>query len=227
MLGVIARQGVSMSVDDVEAQIALSLPAFVARFPAETFCAASLDAVCATERFWNEARIIAALEAWRTANEPSGPALPAQAEAAPVSNEAKRWLASWYRAEDDRAAERALDLIRSYCDEAWIYLCREDTRAADIAVVKRWHVPGETRYWSETDVREAVHKAVSLRGGISRFEIVIGQIALNTLVQAVRVNAPQHGEALIEELRWVAAGKPSEPVPVAFPPSTEAGLFGD
>lgn len=229
MLGLIGRQGVSGSVDDIEAQIALSLPAFIARFPSEAFCAASLDAVAGAEKFWNEARVMAALEAWQRSNEPAGPALPAQAAAAPVSEQAKHWLAGFYRAGDDRQAARALDLMRAQSPEAYEYVCRADLRAADIAVARRWPIPRTARdmadEWDdEAGIRRIARRlALETSGdayGTNRFNF--REFLMATLARTVKIHAPQHGWAMLDE--WDQIAHPPVTIDAVVVPSP---LFGD
>jgi hypothetical protein len=230
MLSLMARQA-PQSEADVKAAVALSLPAMQLRFPAETYCQASLDAVAATERFWNEAGVTRALETWQSANSPqSTTALPVEAETAPVSPEAKQWLAHWYRATEDEQCARALDLIRSRSEEAFAYLVRVDMRAADIAVWRKWAPPARETLMADWDdeagIRRRVRKLVALPRGPSRLQAGLWNIAFNALVQAVKVNAPQHADALLDELRWIASGGLAAevgPIPVAFqaPPMVE------
>jgi hypothetical protein len=174
---------------------------------------------------------MAALEAWQSANSPqSTVALPVEAETAPVSAEAKQWLAHWYRATEDEQCARALDLIRARSEEAFAYLMRVDTRAADIAVWRKWAPPARETLMADWDdeaaIRRHVRKLVALPRGPSRLQAGLWNIAFNTLVQAVKVNAPRHADALLDELRWIASGGLAaevEPIPVAFqsPPMVE------
>lgn len=63
-LGVGARMNVSGTPDEFNIQLQLTVPALCDRFPAEAFCAASLNHAAASERYWNEARITASLSEW-------------------------------------------------------------------------------------------------------------------------------------------------------------------
>lgn len=244
MLMVMGRQHAFMGDDaevNAEAAVSISIDAFIAKFPAQILCAASIDAVAASVRFWNEGAVMAALDNWRQANEPSGPALPAQAEAAPVSRDAKVWLGAFYRAENDRQAERALDLIRGHSDEAWAYLCRHDMRAADIAVARRWYVPRSRAELSdewddEQGIRERVRRLGELRTatqqpynpryrGAHEWPAVVWSVAAKMLTEAVRRHAPQHAWALVEELKALQTGRPVDAPP---PPMViTQSLFGD
>lgn len=233
MLSLMARQA-PQSEADVKAAVALSLLAMQLRFPAETYCQASLDAVAATERFWNEAGVSRALEAWRSTNAPQDvAALPPEAESAMVSREAKLWLAMWYRADSDTAAERTLDLIRARSDEAFAYLMRVDVRAADIAVWRKWAPHSRDSlamdWQDEAVIRSYARRIAAIERGPSRMQASLWQIVFNTFVQIVKVNAPQHQDAMLDELRWIASGGAAgeaEPIPVAFqaPPAV---MFDD
>jgi hypothetical protein len=188
-------------------------------YDAEVFCEASREAVSATLKFFREPDIRERLDAWISINIAAPFALPLEAEEAPVSREAKWWLAHWFRADSDAKAERALDLIRDKSEEAFGYLMKASMRAAEIAVWRKWPVPGQRYDWTEAEVREAAHKAVSLRGGQTRLAHCLASTALMALAHSIKINAPQHQDALLDELRWIAAGQPTEaakPVPVAF-----------
>ena len=229
MLALMARQA-PQPVDDAKAAVAMSLPSLKLKFPAEAFCQASIDAIAGAERFWNEAGVTRALEAWWRANDTSPvSALPPEAASAPVSDEAKGWLSGYYRAENDHAAGRALDLIRRHSPEAFGYLTKTESLAASLAVTHRWHTMTPIELAADWDdearIREMAHKIVELRGSGTQLGTSAASIALNVLVQAIKVNAPQHGPALFDELRWIAAGCPTEP---ANPPPVilSQGLFG-
>ena len=188
-------------------------------YDAEVFCEASREAVSATLKFFREPDIRERLDAWVSINISTTFALPPEAEEAPVSREAKWWLAHWFRADSDAKAERALDLIRDKSDEAFGYLMKASMRAAEIAVWRKWPIPGQRYDWTEAEVREAAHKAVSLRGQESRLAHHVASTVLMALAHSIKLNAPQHCDALLDELRWIAAGQPtgpSDPVPVAF-----------
>lgn len=211
-------------------------------YDAEVFCEASREAVSTTLKFFREPDIRERLDAWVSINISTPFALPSEAEEAPVSREAKLWLAHWFRADSDARAERALDLIRAKNDEAFGYLMKASMRAADIAVWRKWHIPGQRYDWTEAEVREAARKIVdTLRlqhtmprardewrsiGDVLCFgprpraniEAPLPPLFL-VLAMAVKTNAPGHQDALLDELRWIAAGQPTqsdEPVPVAF-----------
>ena len=137
-LGLIARQGVSLSVDEIEVQLGLSLPALIARFPAEAFCASSLDHVAGIVRYWNEARVVEALTEWARANNAETCVYGPEAEAAPFGLAGKWWIDRFYRKSDDRAVEIHLGMMRTYCPEAFHYMLRHDSRAMNIATWKDW-----------------------------------------------------------------------------------------
>jgi len=230
LLEVMRRQA-PQSVNDANRNAETAAPAMIARFPADAFCQSSQDAVVATERFWSEPGTIKALEVWQSANSPqSTAALPVEAETAPVSAEAKQWLAHWYRATEDEQCARALDLIRSRSEEAFTYLMRVDMRAADIAVWRKWAPPARETLMADWDdeagIRRCVRKIITLPRGPGKLQAGLWNIAFNALVQAVKVNAPQHADAMLDELRWIASGglaAEAEPTPVAFqsPPMVE------
>lgn len=234
ILLVMSRQAANMSATEAETQAKLSRAAFAARFPADCFCAASVDHVCATERYWNEAKVTQALEAWQSANAPRS-TMPPEAENAPVSNEAKHWLAHWFRAETDPAADRALDLIRTRSDEAFGYLMVHDHRAASVAVWKHWPVPRTpielAAEWDDEDgirrlARRIATEAPARGQGTNGFSY--RSFLLETLARTVKLHAPQHGPAMFEELRWIAAGGAAVPVEAerAPPVDIELGMFG-
>lgn len=222
-LGLIAKQSVSMTVDEVEAQLALSVPALATKFPAEAFCAASLDHVAGIVRLWNEARVSEALTAWTNANQVStAPALPPEAEAANVGMDAKRWLAMFYRAQNDTAASRALDLIQSYSAEAFGYLLRNDSNAAFIAVAHGWRLP-RTIGELQTEWDDAHGIAAFARKYSDPWD---GE-AISLLRSIVHSYAPQH-EHLIPD--YTLAERAAAPVRVVLQvPNTieiTEGLFG-
>lgn len=229
LMGVRARMGIQETTADAEAAVALSQAAFIARFPAASFCESSMDAVAGSERFWNEAALIKALTVWQVVNEPTS-TLPPEAENAPVSTPAKHWLARFYRARDDDEAERALDLIRSLNEEAFTYLAQNDTRAASIAVWRKWMPPTRADLAADWDdeekVRAMVRKILAVQRDASRYRNNLFLIVFNTFVQVIKVNAPQHGPAMFDEMRWIAGGGIDVPVPIAMP-KTPFNLFGD
>lgn len=137
-LGLLAKQAISLSVDEVEAQLALSIPALAVKFPAEAFCSASLDHVAGTVRYWNEARVIESLTDWSRANNAEVCLYGPEADAAPFGLTGKWWIDRFYRKTDDRSAEVHLGMMRSYCPEAFHYLLKHDTRALDVATWKGW-----------------------------------------------------------------------------------------
>lgn len=201
MLGVMNRQRSFVgdnSDKDADVAVKSSIFAFVERFPAAAFSATSMEAVCASEAYWNEAKIIAALDAWWRANSPeTTTVLPPEAEQAPVSSEAKQWLAMWYRANEDETATRALDLIRSHSHEAFEYLMRVDFRASSIAVLRRWTTPTATDLASEWDDPAGIERLFQkARAGMRSYGGAMGVMALGmayaSLVTAVRIHAPQH-----------------------------------
>ena len=229
LLALMARQA-PQGVDDAKAAVAMALPSFKVKFPAEAFCQSSIDAIAGAERYWSEAGVTRALDAWWRANDTAPvSSLPPEAASAPVSDEARQWLAGYYRAENDHAAGRALDLIRRHSPEAFGYLTKNESLAASLVVTHRWHTVTPIELAADWDdearIREMAHKVVELRGSGTQLGISAASIALNVLVQAVKINAPQHGPALFDELRWIAAGCPTEePAP---PPATlTQGLFG-
>jgi hypothetical protein len=238
MLLLMARQAVTLSVDDVKAQVALSLPAMTVRFPAEAFCAESLDAIAGTERYWNEAGVSKALDAWWKAHQPALAALPQEAEDAPLDMPGKQWVAYFYRATDDAAAALALSLIQAKDAAAYGYLLRTSATADSIARERDWRVPlthAELAYeWDDPErIKAAFGKVLGMRGRIlderhsTAVEATVWGVAYTALVTAVRIHAPRHLHLLDPaQLREVR-----EPVPpiVALPPvvTPEAGLFGD
>ena len=137
-LGLLAKQAVSLSVDEVEAQLALSIPALMVKFPAEAFCSASLDHVAGIVRYWNEARVVEALTDWSRANNAEVSLYGPEAEAAPFGLTGKWWIDRFYRKTNDHAVEVHLGMMRSYCPEAFHYMLRHDSRALDVATWKGW-----------------------------------------------------------------------------------------
>lgn len=232
LMGIRARMGMKEDIRDAEAAVALSQEAFIARFPAASFCESSMDAVAGSERFWNEAALIKALTIWQVLNEPSS-TLPPEAENAPVSTPAKHWLARFYRARDDDEAERALDLIRSLNEEAFTYLVQHDTRAANIAVWRKWMPPTRADLAADWDdeekVRAMVRKILAYPRDPSRYRESLFLIVFNAFVQVIKVNAPQHGPAMFDEMRWIAGGgiDATEPATIVPPEPSEFNLFGD
>lgn len=220
-LGVIARQGVSMSVDEVEVQMGLSVPALAARFPAEAFCAACLDHVAGTERHWNEARVSSAIAEWVRVNEVQPVStLPPEAESAPVDSLTKRWLGHYYRATDDPTAARALDLVMAYSPEAFSYLLRHDTNAAYIAVNRGWRLPR-----TDAEMQAEWDDPVGISRLVRKYSDPWDGPAMNLLRSIVHRRAWQHEHLIPEDAISVAA----EPVtPILMPPPVAAfdELFG-
>lgn len=204
MLGVMAKQNMFASRSqeenkkDTDFAINASLMAFLDRYPREAFTSASMDAVCATEAYWSEAKVVKALDVWWSQNDPNGSmALPAEAESAPVSKDAKQWLAAWYRAKDDEASERALDLIRGQSREAFDYLVREEFRAANIAVMRHWTMPTRSDLAYEWDDPDGIEdKFQTIRAEIQRhggvWSMRFTGIAYVALIMTVKIHAPQH-----------------------------------
>jgi hypothetical protein len=224
MLGVLAKQGTARSVDETERVIALALPTLQVRFPAEAFCQTSMDAAVAANLTWNEAGIIRALEGWRAENAAKGFRLPDEVTSAPVSPQARQWLVGWYKPLDEAGAERELALIRDKCPEAYAYLVRIDTRAAEIATWRRWHVP-----LSEADLAVDWDDEAAIRAkarAVAANPWMRGPL-LKWLATCVRLHAPQHGPALFDELNAIAHPEPIEPPPPALPAPSGGGLYGD
>jgi len=227
LLTLMARQA-PQSEHDVKAAIALSLPSLQLKFPAEAFCQASIDVIAATERFWNEAGVTKALDAWWRENDTTPVrSLHPEAETAPVSDPAKHWLAGFYTAADDHHATRQLDLIRAYSAEAYGYLVQHDHRAASIAVWRKWEVPYApsdlANDWDdEQGIRERVRKLASLDRS-SGLSSLVWKVAANTLIQAVRHHAPQHRDALVDELKSLRDGRAAER---SAPVAVTHGMFG-
>lgn len=244
MLTLMGRQA-PQTEQDALANVALSLPAFQARFSAEAFCVASIDAIAQTERFWNEAGVARALDTWCKINAPEDThALPPEAESAPLDTPGKHWVANFLRAGSDAEAIRSLGLIRAKHREAFAWLLKTNDRAASIAVMHRWNPPSTTsemvEEWdNEQEIRRRARKIAmdaSARAWDRRGFNFRGKI-MDVFVRIVKMHAPQHAWAMWEE--WDALAHPvvidvaSVPasVPVAFPspPAVEigAGLFGD
>jgi hypothetical protein len=244
MLRLMARQA-PRPVNDIEADVALSVASFAAKFPADAFCAASVDHVAGLEKWWNEATVMRRLQEWCDANNATPSNLPIEAEEAPVGRSAKLWLAHYYRAENDAHATRALDLIHSRltmsadCQEAWTYLTEHDNRAALIALYRRWLVPSRTDLAADWDDEEGIRRKVRQIAEIGalgeRTKQVsermvnwiqpIGPMLIMMLVHCVKRHAAQHAGALADELRTFrqnpeaqsVAAEAMKPVPVAFP----------
>lgn len=193
----------------------------VKAYDVEAFQTDSREAVAATLKWWREADIRERLDTWVSINIQSRHALPPEAEAALVSQEGKHWVALFYRAKDDARQVRALDLIRAHSDEAYGWLLRTEPRAADIAVWKRWDTPRHgdalAAEWSdEDDVRTMARKIAlqaSTRFGYRDFLMI-------TFARVIRVHAPQHGRAMLDEWNKLVT---LEPAPVVALPSR--GLF--
>jgi hypothetical protein len=235
MLAVMARQA-AQSEADVQANVALSLAAFQSKFPAEAFCGTSIDYVVGNEKFWNEAAVMRRMSEWCDANAPAAAALPPEAANAPVSEEAKQWLAFYYRAPDDAQAVRCLDLLRSHSPQAFAYLMRVDINAASIAVYRKWFVatPADLAAdWDdEAGIRQRARRVVETMRDTSAGDVrpvhqftsigqaltlkATGMVILNAMVHAVKLHAPQHAEALLDELRSIKQPVEIVPVPVAF-----------
>lgn len=202
-------------------------------YGAEVFCEGSREAVSATLRFFKEPDIRERLDVWCRINIQDVHALPQEAEDAPVSREIKLWLAMFYRADTDDKAERALDVIRGHSEDAFGWLVENDTRAASAAVWRKWVTPARTSLAAEWDdpamIQEMARKLCTLPRGPSRVQARIFDIGLAALVQAIKVNAPQHGEALFAELHWIASGgRAAETVTVPPPlPEITTGMFGE
>lgn len=201
MLGVMAKQRVSMSVAEVDDQIALATPTFMMRFPAEAYCQASMDAVASEVITWNEARVVAAMEAWWTKANPDKAGLPPQAETAPLDDIGKQWASFWFRAADNHQAIRALALISTLdsARECYAWLLRTDANAAAIAVQRGWTDPN--RYsaaalaaeWGDPEaVRAAVRSCVGIHANRERTWPTPLQIAqaLGTLRAILERHAP-------------------------------------
>ena len=201
MLGVMAKQRVSMSVAEVDDQIALATPTFMMRFPAEAYCQASMDAVASEVITWNEARVVAAMEAWWAKENPDKTGLPPQAETAPLDHIGKQWAAFWFRATDDRKAVSALALISTLgsARECYAWLLRTDTAAAAIAVRRGWTDPNRfsaaalATEWADPEtVRAAVRSCMGIHANRERTWPTPLQIAqsLGTLRALVERHAP-------------------------------------
>lgn len=206
-------------------------------YEADAFCEGSRESVSSTLKWFREADIRERLDTWCSLNIRDAMALPIEAETAAVTRPAKFWLAMWYRASSDGAADKALELIQSQSAEAFEYLVRFEARAASCAVWRGWHVPRSdadmaAEWDDEAAIRAMVHKVVALRGSDDRLRVQVAKVAFDALVQTIKVRAPQHSEAFLDELRWIAEGSPSDspvqavaPVPdvIALPEI----LFGD
>jgi hypothetical protein len=214
LLTLMARQA-PQSEHDVKAAVALSLPSLQLKFPAEAFCQASIDHIAATERFWNEAGVTKALDAWWRQNDTTPVrSLPPEAEAALVSQAAKYWLAGFYNATDDTQAARQLDLIRGHSPEAYEYITRNDPRAASIAVWHKWWVPRTSaELAADWDDEQAIRQKVRALCQIERsagFMPLIWSAAMKSLIQAVRLHAPHHKDALVDELMSFRDGRAAQ-----------------
>lgn len=198
-------------------------------YEADAFQDASRESVNATLRFFKEPDIRERLDTWCAINLRGAAALPPEAENAPVSREAKVWLAGFYKAQNDAEAERVMDLIRGHNDEAWLYLIHHDTRAASIAVWRKWMPPAPDDLAADWDdeekVRAMVRKILAFPRDASRYRETLFLTVFNTFVQVIKAHAPQHGPAMFEEMRWINGGGVDVPVPVTIP-ETPFNLFG-
>lgn len=107
-------------------------------YEADVFCEGSRESVSTTLKWFREADIRERLDTWCSLNIRDAMALPIEAETAPFDREGKFWVASFYNAKTDTAAERALDLIQSKHQPVYRWLTNKEDRAANIAVTRRW-----------------------------------------------------------------------------------------
>lgn len=212
-------------------------PAFIAKYQAADLDQNSLNAVGGAVKYFNQANVEEALDAHlatRRATEAGARALPPEAARAPVGDEAKQWLAFYYGAMDDATSIRRLDLIRSQSAQAFGYLTSVDSFAASVAVRRGWYVPTQTNLAAEWDDEEGIRRLVQsivtqgregsvrevrpIEGFRSIGQALVlkstGMVVLGALIQAVKVNAPQHAWVVVDELKYIKNG---EPVDVAFP----------
>jgi hypothetical protein len=222
ILGVMSRQS-PMSEPDVKAALAGSLEALRIRYPAAAFCLTSMDHVVSKERFWNESAIIKHLDEWWRDNDPSAAtAMPHEAASAPVSNTARSWLASWYRARDDTECLKWLRLMHAKCTEAFEYLVRNEHAAATMAVMHFLEPPmTRNQLRIEWDDEDAV-----LRLARDAADSPLRGILMKILAGTVGVHAPQHGPVMFEMWRGILAGDAPPPFePDQLPPPEDGSLF--
>jgi hypothetical protein len=167
LLEVMGRQ-VPQSVADAKRNAETATPAFVARFEAAAFCQQSQDAIAGNVRYWNEAVVSTALDAWCKENLGSAVsvALRAAAAPAPLSRMGKILFARFLKATDDHHAVSALGLIHSLEPLAFNWVVREDMRAADLVVDRGWRLapePGEreAEWDDEGVVRDKARKLMA------------------------------------------------------------------
>ena len=222
LLEVMGRQ-VPQSVTDAKRNAETATPAFALRFEAAAFCQESQDAVVGAERYWNEASVSRALEAW--CKEHLTPAelaiLPAEAEAAPLTNVGKHLYARFLNAEDDRAALSVLALMHSVDGVSFAWVARNDFRAADLVVGRGWRLAdAESRdEWNDELVvrrkagvlmsayRDAVATAAPPSPGLGNFKnlsAICWLVAAETLTAAIA----RHGRELLPVLREEMTNKP-------------------
>lgn len=196
-------------------------------YDADAFRAESKEAVGATLKWFREPDIRERLDVWVRINAPETvQTLAPEAAAAPISDMGKWSYSRFLKAGDDSAAVRALDTLRDRDRSAFDWVVRHDHGAASHAVMRGWQ-PTPTREelardWDDEDgIRGHARRVRSLPRS-NRSEAMIQDQAMNTLLMAVKINAPQHFDALVDALRAYAE---PESVPVAF--VEEVTLFGE
>lgn len=198
-------------------------------YDAMAFREASRQAVAATLKWWREADIRERLDTWVKINLTVTVAWPPEVEGALVSQQARHWLAGFYRAGDEAGQVRVLDLIRGKSEEAYSWLLRHEPRAAEIAVWRHWtgpRTPQDLRdEWDDLAGIQSLAKRIRALPRDTCLQATLQDICLTSFTHQVASYAPQHFEAMKQAFRI----EPQAPVPVAFPaPESVAisiGLF--
>lgn len=196
LLELMARQA-PQSVDDAQRNAETAAPSFSTRFEAAAFCMQSQDEIAGSVRYWNEAQVSSALEAWckeHLATPGSESTLPPEADIAPLSVLGKHLYARFLKTSDDRAAQSALLMMQTVDPPSFRWVADHDFRAADIIVIAGWDLDGSTRAEDWKDEGVVRDSAITL---------------MNAYSDAIRTQ-PQHSAGLanfrnLSALTWMCA----------------------
>lgn len=238
LLELMARQA-PQSVDDAERNAETATPAFSVRFEAATFCQEAQDHIAGSIRYWNEAAVSTALEAWCASKLAPVDALPPKAEAAPISTAAKVMYARFLRSDGDISASAVLNLMRSVDAPAFEWVIRADDVAASFAVRRGWVTPSAydlQSEWSDSaEVEErartvvAFYRELSARPaagqvGLRNFrnwQAVVWQATLSALQAALTAHDREQLPIVSAEFQAI-----TKPAPTPTSPPARRPLFG-
>lgn len=218
------------TVADAERNADMATPSYVNRFEAAVFCQQSLDDIAGQVRFWNEALVSTALEAWSKAHLESdtvSTTLPPEADAAPLSIRGKHLFARFLAATDDHAARGALGLVRSVEPSAYRWIADHDMRAADIVVTEGWGFDaGDTSDWEDPDkvhraavtlmtaYRDTAERQGSRSAGLDNFKslpVLSWDCACTALIAAVGAHGRQNLPIIRDEMEAAKVGHRRRP----------------